>query len=110
MLSTALRQRPRLLSVMAKRTLSDAASSSSSSTRSTRALQLSRLPIPRLRDTLERYLKSVEPFLLEDEARGGPSFQESMAKRTAWAKEFEMGLGKTVQERLIGLSHAQAVN
>lgn len=65
-------------------------------------LQLPRLPVPPLRDTLDRYLKSLEPFLLEDEARGGPSFQESMSRRSAWAKEFELGLGRTLQERLVG--------
>lgn len=95
MLLTALRRRPRSVSFMVKRSVS-------STTPSSKPLQLPRLPVPPLRDTLDRYLKSLEPFLLEDEARGGTSFRESMNSRQAWAKEFELGLGQTLQERLVG--------
>lgn len=87
----------------------------SSTTPSSKPLQLPRLPVPPLRDTLDRYLKSLEPFLLEDEARGGSSFRESMNSRQAWAKEFELGLGQTLQERLVGtfakrIRHTQIFN
>lgn len=67
-------------------------------------LRLPRLPVPPLRDTLNRYLKSIEPLLLEDEAHGGPPAVESMRTRADWADEFESGLGKLCQERLQGLS------
>ena len=63
---------------------------------------LPRLPVPPLRKTLDRYLKSIEPFLLEDEANGGQPFSESYALRAKWADEFEQGIGKECQERLIG--------
>lgn len=95
MLLTILRRRPRSVSFMVKRSVSN-------TTPSSKPLQLPRLPVPPLRDTLDRYLKSLEPFLLEDEARGGASFRESMDTRQAWAKEFELGLGQTLQERLMG--------
>lgn len=94
MLLTVLRRRPRSVSFMVKRSVSN-------TTPSSKPLQLPRLPVPPLRDTLDRYLKSLEPFLLEDEARGGASFRESMDTRQAWAKEFELGLGQTLQERLM---------
>src|ERR1700731_921578 len=65
---------------------------------------LPRLPVPPLRQTLDQYLKSIEPFLIEDEARGGPPFAKSYQRRVEWAKSFEMGVGKTCQERLLGWS------
>ena len=67
-----------------------------------RPLKLPRLPVPRLRDTLDRYLKSLEPFLLEDEVRGGLASSKAMQERIKWTNEFERGLGKTLQERLMG--------
>jgi hypothetical protein len=70
---------------------------------STPTIHLPRLPIPPLRKTLDRYLKSIQPFLLEDEARGGASFEESYALRVRWAEEFEKGgMGTRAQDRLIG--------
>jgi carnitine O-acetyltransferase len=65
-------------------------------------LHLPRLPIPPLRKTLDRYLNSIQPFLLEDEARGGTPFAESYALRVMWAEEFESGHGALAQDRLIG--------
>ncbi|TDL25783.1 acyltransferase ChoActase/COT/CPT [Rickenella mellea] len=75
-----------------------------------RTTQLKRLPVPPLRQTLDGYLKSLEPFLLEDAARGGPSFEESMRLRQIWADEFEHGLGKVCQERLLDLDRKSPHN
>ena len=63
-----------------------------------------RLPVPPLRDSLDRYLRSLEPFLLEDEARGGKPYTSAYALRQKWADDFEAGIGKTLQERLVGTS------
>jgi Choline/Carnitine o-acyltransferase len=71
-------------------------------TTTTKQTHLPRLPVPPLRKTLDRYLKSIQPFLLEDEARGGAPFMESYALRVRWAEEFEVGTGRGAQERLIG--------
>ena len=59
---------------------------------------------PKLAQTLDRYLQSLEPFLLEQEAHGGPSFAEAMRTRVKMADKFERGLGSELQERLIGWS------
>ncbi|OCH94373.1 acyltransferase ChoActase/COT/CPT [Obba rivulosa] len=72
--------------------------------------RLPRLPVPDLHKTLQKYLKSLEPFLLEDEARGGPPFKESYALREKWANDFEHGLGKLCQERLLALDRASPFN
>ncbi|KAL0574990.1 hypothetical protein V5O48_006978 [Marasmius crinis-equi] len=64
---------------------------------------LPRLPVPELRKTLDKYLKSLEPFLLEDAARGGKPFDDALAVRAKWADEFCAGIGKKCQERLIEL-------
>lgn len=63
-----------------------------------------RLPVPPLRKTLDRYLMSLQPFLLEDEAHGGPSYSSAYALRVRWAEDFENGIGSECQERLLGLS------
>lgn len=65
---------------------------------------LARLPVPDLRQTLQRYLKSLEPFLLEEEVRQGRSFASGLAFRARWAEDFDTGLGKVCQSRLHGLS------
>lgn len=68
------------------------------------SLKLPRLPIPSLRHTLNGYLKSLEPFILEDEARSEVSFQTTMDKYKARADQFEQGLGQLCQQRLLGPS------
>lgn len=88
---------------MSKRRVSDVSPSTSAST-APKPLRLPRLPIPPLRDTLDRYLQSLEPLLLEDETHGGPPASESMCVRIKMAEEFERGIGKTCQERLVGWS------
>lgn len=64
---------------------------------------LPRLPVPELRKTLDKYLESLEPFLLEEEKRGGMSYQSGYTLRKKWADEFERGIGKVLQDRLIGM-------
>jgi Choline/Carnitine o-acyltransferase len=76
---------------------------SSIRTRSKSSNALPRLPVPDLRKTLNGYLKSLEPFLLEDEARGGQPFHLSYAARARWAEKFETGVGRLCQERLLGM-------
>ena len=62
---------------------------------------LPKLPVPKLRQTLDRYLKSLEPFIAEqDEANA----ELEMKKRVQMAEEFENGIGKLAQARLIGES------
>ena len=68
---------------------------------STRA-HLARLPVPDLQQTLQRYLKSIEPFLREEESHGGASYDNALALRTQWAEDFEKGLGSICQTRLQG--------
>lgn len=65
---------------------------------------LPRLPVPPLRATLDRYLKSLEPILAQDEEKGKGKASEELKKRQQWAHDFENGLGKVLQERLIGAS------
>lgn len=63
---------------------------------------LPRLPVPDLHQTLKRYTQSLVPFLLEQEARGGPSHHTALKTAAERADEFEQGLGLTCQQRLIG--------
>ncbi|KAJ6531909.1 carnitine acetyltransferase [Mycena capillaripes] len=82
----------------------------STSTVTPKPLSLSRLPVPDLRKTLDRYLKSLEPFLLEDEAHGGLPFQTAYSLRAKWADEFAAGVGKLCQDRLLALDRASPNN
>ncbi|KAI0784600.1 acyltransferase ChoActase/COT/CPT [Abortiporus biennis] len=70
---------------------------------STSATVLPRLPIPHITKTLTRYVKSLEPFILEEQLRGGPSFSEAIDTRRRWAEEFRLGFGGVLQERLHAL-------
>ena len=63
---------------------------------------LSRLPVPDLHQTLQKYLQSLEPFLLEEELRGGPSYAAARRTRETWAEDFERGIGRVCQDRLLG--------
>ncbi|KAJ3782121.1 acyltransferase ChoActase/COT/CPT [Lentinula aff. detonsa] len=64
------------------------------------AAVLPRLPVPDLQKTITKYLDSLRPFLLEDAARGGDSYENAFALRTKWAEEFVNGIGRVCQERL----------
>ena len=63
---------------------------------------LPRLPIPPLRGTLDKYLQSIKPLLQEDDLRGTSTFDSAYQRRVQWAKEFETGIGATLQARLVG--------
>ena len=77
-----------------------------SGTRSTSAkARLPRLPVPDLHKTLQKYVTSLEPFLLEDEVKGLSSYAQTRALRERWADNFEHGIGKVLQERLQGACH-----
>lgn len=63
---------------------------------------LPRLPIPLLRHTLDRYLTSLEPLLLQDNADATAQYNSAYALRVKWADEFENGIGRVLQDRLHG--------
>ncbi|KAF8753527.1 Choline/Carnitine o-acyltransferase [Rhizoctonia solani] len=67
---------------------------------------LQKLPVPRLRPTLDRYLKSLEPLIAES----GHNVELEMQKRARMAEEFEHGIGKLAQARLIDLDNASENN
>ncbi|TFY56886.1 hypothetical protein EVG20_g8755 [Dentipellis fragilis] len=73
-------------------------------------MNLPRLPVPDLRRTLDRYIQSLKPFLLEDEARGGPSYDSALERRVQLARQFEEGVGAVAQERLIQLEKSSPHN
>ncbi|KAJ6576609.1 acyltransferase ChoActase/COT/CPT [Mycena vulgaris] len=82
----------------------------SASTATPKQLSLPRLPVPELRKTLDRYLRSIEPFLLEDEAHGGLPFHTAYTLRAKWADEFAAGVGQLCQDRLLALDRASPNN
>lgn len=72
-----------------------------------RQKELPRLPIPPLDKSLERYITSLKPLLLEQALQTGQSEQTIEAelnKRRQWAADFQSnkGLGRLLQERLKG--------
>ncbi|KAJ3881064.1 acyltransferase ChoActase/COT/CPT [Lentinula edodes] len=74
------------------------------------AAVLPRLPVPDLQKTVTKYLDSLRPFLLEDAAHGGPSYEDAFALRTKWADDFVYGIGRVCQERLHELDRASPDN
>ncbi|KIO31608.1 hypothetical protein M407DRAFT_67722 [Tulasnella calospora MUT 4182] len=71
---------------------------------------LPRLPVPPLRASLDRYLKSLEPVLEQNEEQGGEAKDAALRARQEWAQEFENGIGKALQQRLIDLDRASPNN
>lgn len=71
----------------------------------TMSITLPRLPVPDLRKTLDKYLTSLEPFLLEEASKKGlddDALDASRRLRAQWADEFASGVGKLCQDRLLG--------
>lgn len=71
--------------------------------------------MPPLEASLERYLKSLEPILLQQEEFGelkGSSAQQELEKRRQWAKELaqEGGIGTRLQHRLIDVDRTTVNN
>ncbi|ORY88754.1 acyltransferase ChoActase/COT/CPT [Leucosporidium creatinivorum] len=78
-----------------------------------RQKELPRLPVPTLDKSLERYIKSLRPLLLEkarQEGKGEESVEEGIRQREAWAKDFEEGLGRLLQERLKDVDRSSPSN
>ncbi|EJD49075.1 acyltransferase ChoActase/COT/CPT [Auricularia subglabra TFB-10046 SS5] len=71
---------------------------------------LPRLPIPKLEDTLAKYLRSLKPFYEDDAERLGRDPRTEAAKREQLASTFRDGLGKTLQDRLIALDKRSPYN
>ncbi|KAK0204849.1 acyltransferase ChoActase/COT/CPT [Desarmillaria ectypa] len=74
---------------------------------------LPRLPVPDLRKTLDRYLISLEPFLLEEASKKGlddDALDASRRLRGQWADEFAAGVGKLCQDRLLALDRVSPNN
>ncbi|EJU04961.1 acyltransferase ChoActase/COT/CPT [Dacryopinax primogenitus] len=72
--------------------------------------RLPRLPVPPIRQTLDKYLKSLEPLLEEGELNGQGNKLEESQKRVAWAVDFENGIGRELQERLIDVDRSSENN
>ncbi|BGP23577.1 hypothetical protein JCM10295v2_002476 [Rhodotorula toruloides] len=67
--------------------------------------QLPRLPIQQLGASLDKYIKSLRPFFLEQAAKEGRDdkwVEGQLEQRREWARDFEKegGLGRVLQERL----------
>lgn len=89
----------------AQRSLSTSPSSSSSSLKP-KPRDLPRLPVPELRDTLERYLVSLEPFYDDFAKETGRSVDEVREEVQRKVREFgrKGGVGEDLQRRLKGSS------
>jgi Choline/Carnitine o-acyltransferase len=61
-----------------------------------------RLPVPLLRQTIDAYLESLEPFLEDLSKKSGRSKEDLASERKLWADDFEKGVGKLCQDRLLG--------
>ena len=81
----------------------DASTGRSVGVRTSARTTLPRLPVPPLRSTLDKYLQSIKPLLLQDDLRGVSAFDSAYQQRVQWAEEFETGIGATLQVRLVGI-------
>ncbi|EPQ54332.1 acyltransferase ChoActase/COT/CPT [Gloeophyllum trabeum ATCC 11539] len=71
--------------------------------------RLQRLPVPELRATVERWLKSVEPFLLEAADHGGEDFEMALRKRSEALSDSQESLS-VLQDRLLDLERKSPYN
>ena len=76
-----------------------------------------RLPVPKLSDSLPKYIKSLKPLLIEEARRSNVSnpsewISQELDKRNDWAEDFSknQGLGQILQERLIDVDRASPNN
>ncbi|WFD33414.1 carnitine O-acetyltransferase [Malassezia cuniculi] len=66
---------------------------------------LPRLPVPKIEDTLNKYLRSIEPILRQKaefgELPAGATFESELAQRRKWAEEFvSSGVAARLNQRL----------
>ena len=66
------------------------------------ARALPKLPVPPLGASLERYVRSLEPVLVQQHAGNVERARAELRQREEWANDFEATLGRRLQERLIG--------
>lgn len=68
---------------------------------------LPRLPVPPLEQSLERYLRSIEPILQQKEDLGelpaGATVASELAQRRKWADELLSGIGPLLNQRLLDI-------
>lgn len=62
-----------------------------------------RLPVPPLKQTLEGYIKSLEPFLADSITSNSP-YDRELTKQKKLCDDFEHGIGATLQTRLQGIN------
>lgn len=75
---------------------------------------LPRLPVPPLEQSLERYLRSLEPILRQKEDQGelpaGATAESELAQRRKWADELLAGIGPLLNQRLLDVDQTTESN
>jgi hypothetical protein len=61
-----------------------------------------RLPLPSLAETMENYLKSLNPWIEEETSAQGTSKDAAIAQRRKWADDFAAGVGGKLHAKLQG--------